>query len=178
MFVTKHYFTLLPPANEVWDKVMRLHVSQEVCLQGIFVYGWQCAFRGSASRGWVGRPPPEPEKLPVCILLEYFLVGGCFCGMTAEMTMIKDKMFGKIITFVLLLIFEKLSSSVFQSTWPRDKYEPQHNKYSDRSSMIYYPHIQFTQWEIYFGRGEWLLANFNAFEFFLFLAQATVLAER
>ena len=84
--------------------------------------------------GLVDPPPPEPEKLAIRILLECFLVGGSFCQMSAEMTTIKDKMFGKIIIFVLLVIFEKLSSSVFQSTRPGDKYEPQHNKYS---YMIY-----------------------------------------
>ena len=87
--MTKHYVSLLPPANEVWGKVMFFARVTGGLPPGVFAYGWQCAYRGSASRGWVGRPPPlEPEKMPVRILLECFLVGGSFCQMSAEMTMI------------------------------------------------------------------------------------------
>ena len=82
----------LPPANEVWGKVMFLHVSvilspeggglhpEGVCIQGRLPTGGFASV-GSASREgvyiwgeWADPPPPELEKRAVHILLECFLV--------------------------------------------------------------------------------------------------------
>ena len=89
---------LLPPANEVWGKVMFLHLSVShsvhrgvsVSVQGVSVQGGLCPGGlcpgGSLSRGGglflgkylLGRPPYGNERV-ACILLECILVKKDFC---------------------------------------------------------------------------------------------------
>ena len=62
---------LLPPANEVWGKVMFLHLS--VCL--FTAGGWSASVGGSASRGdWADPPPGYYGIWSTSILLECILV--------------------------------------------------------------------------------------------------------
>ena len=66
----------LPPANEVWGKVIFSETSVILFTGGRSAYRGVCLLgKGSAYReDWTEPPPPESEKRAVRILLECFLI--------------------------------------------------------------------------------------------------------
>ena len=76
IFILNTDILLLPPANEVWGKIMFLHLSDNHSVHGV----GGCTSGSGGVRPWVlgcahaPREPPTANKRAVRILLECFLV--------------------------------------------------------------------------------------------------------